>query len=355
MRHSLAWSFGLGVLVGCVACGSSGGGAVANGDAGGSGANADAGGSTADAGATTGSDGGESPPLGGDDAGTAGGDASQSAPSDAGLDGGEDAALPDGSLVVQFVTSDETVNFDKSQEEKSTGTIAFGVADTGASDGIVGTLTRTGGQSAIGTSGAEEIVSQRAFSFGTFHYRFNLASCATSEELVNGIFTYFNDGTKAADGNVINREVDIEILCGEPWLINLTIWTEYTDDTHLMNQARTLDTRTGTLYVFANDSQGDETGSENHPELIMPGFPVAGTFYEMGFTWTSTSLTYFMVNQGTTLTLWEATDATRIPQLPMEQHFNVWAPGEHWLTGTTASPPANDATLSLDWFSYEPL
>jgi hypothetical protein len=172
---------------------------------------------------------------------------------------------------------------------------------------------------------------------------------------VNGIFTFFNDGTKAPDGNVINREVDIEILCGEPWLINLTVWTEFTDDTHLKNTARTLDTRTGTLFVFADDSNGNETGSESHPELMIPNWPAADTFYEMGFTWTSTSLSYYLVNQGTTLTLWTTTDATRIPQLPMEQHFNVWAPGDHWSTGDKAGPPAKDATLSLDWFEYEPL
>jgi hypothetical protein len=275
---------------------------------------------------------------------------------------GSDGDLPpalgpveDGGLLVQFVTSDQTVAFDESQQEMSTGTITFGVSNAAASDGIVADLARTGGQATLGTGGAEEVVSQRSFSFGTFRYRASLAQCASTEEAVNGLFTYFNDGSLAPDGLVINREVDIEILCGEPYLINLTIWTEYTDDSHLENQSRVLDTRTGTLYVYANDSEGNQTGTENHPELVIPGFPQAGAFYEMGFTWAPDHLTYYLWNGATPLTLWNATDTARIPQAAMPQHFNIWAPGEHWSTGDMAGPPAHDATLVMDWFRYDPL
>lgn len=294
------------------------------------------------------------PPEGGTTDGAAGDGGDASSVTEGGL---VDPLGPveDGGLLVQFLTSDQTVNFDESQQTTPTGTVTFGVANTAASDGIVGNLTRTGGQAQLGTDGAEEIVSQRQFSFGTFRYRASLAACASTEEVVNGLFTYFNDGSLAPDGLVINREVDIEILCGEPYFINLTIWTEYTDDSHFENQSRVLDTRTGTLYVYANDSEGTETGTENHPELAIPGFPQAGTFYEMGFTWAADHLTYYLWNGSTQLTLWDATDTTRIPQAPMLQHFNIWAPGEHWSTGDSAGPPANDATLVMDWFRYDPL
>ncbi|MCL2450576.1 MAG: glycoside hydrolase family 16 protein, partial [Polyangiaceae bacterium] len=282
-------------------------------------------------------------------------------PSDASAAGAADGGLPDplgpipdGGELVQFVASDESTNFDPAQEEKSTGTIAFGVAAAGAADGRVATLTRSGGQAAIGTAAAEEIVSNGSFSFGTFRYRVLLAACASTEEAVNGLFAYFNDGSLALDGLVVNREVDIEILCGEPWLINLTIWTEYTDDLHCKNQTRVLDTRTGTLYVFADDQLGNETGTESHPELMVPGFPATGTFYEMGFTWAPDHLRYFMNFGGGDVTLWDATDATRIPQAPMEQHFNLWAPGAHWSTGAASAAPARDTTLTLDWFRYDP-
>ena len=197
-------------------------------------------------------------------------------------------------------------------------------------------------------------MSRRAFSFGTFRFRLALATCASNEEVVNGPFAYFNDGSKAPDGLVINREVDIEILCGEPWLINLTIWTEYTDDTHFKNQSRVVDTKAGKVYVYANDQSGNETATESHPELLIPGWPQPGTFYEMGWTWSPTELRYFMLVGGTEVTLWDATDATRIPQAPMEQHFNLWAPGIHWSTGATAAVPAKDTTLTLDWFRYDP-
>ena len=227
--------------------------------------------------------------------------------------------------------------------------------DSSGVDGFVADLTRTGGQAALSPSGAEEIVSNRTFSFGTYRYRFSLAQCASTEEAVNGIFTYWNDGSLAPDGLVVNREVDLEVLCGEPWLINLTIWTEYTDGTHFRNQSRVVDTKAGKVYVYANDLSGQEINVETHPELQIPGFPQAGGFYEMGFTWTSAHLRYFMQLNGRYVTLWDATDVTRLPQLPMEQHMNLWAPGIHWSNGNPAGPPAKDATLTLDWFRYDPL
>ncbi len=280
---------------------------------------------------------------------------------DAGADGSDDGGLPgvlgpveDGGVLVQFIDTDQSTYFDPSQQTMPTGTVTFGAPNAAAVDDNVASLTRKGGEAKIGTDGAEEIVSNRPFAFGTFRYRLSLAQCASTEEVVNGPFAYFNDGSLAPDGLVINREVDIEVLCGEPWLINLTIWTEYTDDQHFKNQSRVVDTRTGTVYVYADDQFGNQTGTENHPELLIPGWPQAGTFYEMGFTWAPDHLTYFMLNGATTVTLWNATDTTRIPQAPMEQHFNIWAPGDHWSTGDAAAVPANAATLTLDWFRYDP-
>jgi hypothetical protein len=263
--------------------------------------------------------------------------------------------VPDGGVFCQFVQTDQTTYFDPAQQTMPTGTVTFGVSNSGASDGKVATLTRKGGQATIGTGGAEEIVSSQSFSYGTFRFRANLATCATSEDLVNGLFTYFNDGSTAPDGLVINREIDIEVLCGAPWLINLTIWTEYNDDTHCKNQSRVVDTQAGKVYVFANDqSNGVQTGTEDHPEFVFPGWPQAGVFYEMGWTWAPDHLRYFLNVGGTDVTLWDATDATRIPQAPMAQHFNLWAPGMHWSTGTSAPPPAKDSTLTLDWWRYDP-
>lgn len=281
-------------------------------------------------------------------------DSSSAAPGDGGL---PDAygPVPEGGVFVQFVPTDQTTYFDPSQEQMPTGTVVFGAPSAGASDGNVATLTRTGGKATIGTGGAEEIVSNRSFSYGTFRFRASLAACASTEDLVNGLFTYFNDGTTASDGLVINREVDIEVLCGEPSLINLTIWTEYNDDTHCKNQSRVVDTKTGTMTVYANDqSNGVQTGTENHPELVVPGWPQPGVFYELGWTWAPDHLRYFMNIGGADVTLWDATDATRIPQAPMAQHFNLWAPGMHWSTGANAGPPAKDATLTLDWWRYDP-
>jgi len=265
------------------------------------------------------------------------------------------APPPDGGQFVQFTQNDRTTYFASDLEKTATGTVTYGFANPAASDGLVVNLTRSGGQTSLGTEGAEEIVSNRTFAFGTFRFRLSLASCASNEEAVNGVFTYFNDGSLAPDGLVVNREVDLEVLCGEPWLIHLTIWTEYTDAKHLKNQGRVVNTRTGEVYVCADDAADElQTGTERHPELTLPGWPQPDAFYEMGWTWAPDHLTYFLVTGGTVLTLWNATDATRIPQAGMSQRFNVWAPGLSWSTGGSAPAPANDATLALDWFRYDP-
>jgi hypothetical protein len=98
------------------------------------------------------------------------------AASDDGAPPNVNAPLLDGGEVVQFVASDETTYFDPSQTENSTGTVSFGVANTAASDGWVANLTRKGGESTLGTDGAEEIVSNRMFSFGTFSFHLSLAT-----------------------------------------------------------------------------------------------------------------------------------------------------------------------------------
>jgi hypothetical protein len=303
----------------------------------------------------SGSDDGSTSDAATDSPGTSPPDASSTVTGDGGL---PDAygPVPDGGVFVQFVQGDRATYFDTSQEQTPTGTVTFGVFSAGASDGNVAKLTRTGGTTPIGTTGAEEIVSNRSFSYGTFRIRTTLASCASNEELVNGLFTYFNDGSTAPDGLVINREVDIEVLCGEPWLINLTIWTEFNDDTHCKNQSRVVDMKAGKVYAYANDqSSGVLTGTEDHPELLIPGWPQPGTFYELGWTWAPDHLRYFMNVGGADVTLWDATDATRIPQAEMAQHFNLWAPGIHWSTGANAGPPAKDSSLTLDWWRYDPL
>ena len=353
MKRSAAWPLTL--LVICSGCGSQ----AASPDAGTSGNDAAVGDTGAGA-----DDSGTSPAMKMD--GEASSEASSGSPSDSAIPeeaATEDGAPPDvnaplldGGELVQFVGFDQLTYFDPTQQVEATGTITFGVANSAAADGWVANLTRTGGESEVGTDGAEEIVSNRMFSFGTFTFRLSFATCTTSEDLVNGPFAYFNDGSLASDGLPINREVDIEVLCGEPWLINLTIWTEYQDDSHCKNQSRVIDTQTGTVYVYADDqSNGVQTGTESHPELMIPGWPQAGAFYELGWTWAADHLTYFLVNDDTELTLWDATDATRIPQASMYQHFNIWAPGESWATGNPEPPPASDSTLTLDWFRYDPL
>jgi hypothetical protein len=79
-----------------------------------------------------------------------------------------------------------------------------------------------------GPASAVEVESVATFHYGRYETSVRFASCAAAEEIVSGIFTYLNDGTDT-NGNGIadNSEIDVELLCGEPYLLWLTIWTDY--------------------------------------------------------------------------------------------------------------------------------
>jgi hypothetical protein len=236
------------------------------------------------------------------------------------------------------------------------GSTVFGVANAGAGDNNVAELTFKG-NAALGPSDkltpdfATEIGTNDAtFGFGTYRTRVQLARCASSEELVNGIFTYFNDGKDHdGDGLIDNSEIDIEILCSDPSIISLTIWSEYTSDTAKRGVTRVIHTQTGAYEDTINDQAA---GQGSKSEFKVAGFPDPNAFYEMGFEWHADRLRYFMVLNGAEVTLWTFTDAKYIPILPAAFLFNVWHSTDWWSSRGTADYPASDATMRVDWFRY---
>jgi hypothetical protein len=183
-----------------------------------------------------------------------------------------------------------------------------------------------------------------------------MATCASTEDVVNGFFTYFNDG-KDENGNGIvdNSEVDIEILCGNPQVVSLVLWTDYTSDTSFLGLSRQVNLATGAYSQTESASSYAQTPMGTLPQFVNAPYPQANTFYEMGFDWEPTEVRFFIVLGGTELTLWDYTDPTHIPTHTSSLNFNLWHPSTHWAgDGSPANYPANDAVERVDWARYWP-
>jgi hypothetical protein len=172
--------------------------------------------------------------------------------------------------------------------------------------------------------------------------------------VVNGYFTYFNDGKDHdGDGLIDNSEIDIEILCGTPSYLSLTVWSQYTDDTHFKKWTRAIDLNTGEYLESPADNIFDLKSLGSNPAFKHPGFFTPDGFYEMGFEWHADHIRYFIVLDGQEITLWTFTNKALIPTLPTSWQFNVWHPSTHWFAGGgTAAYPAKAATMRLDWARF---
>jgi hypothetical protein len=262
-----------------------------------------------------------------------------------------DAGAP--TYETQFVSADGF-----SSRFQSQGAVRFGVDEAGAEDGKIVTLLFPGDPAkgptdGAGPANASEIDSARKFSFGTYRTRVKLARCSATEELVNGIFTYFNDGADHDGDQIVdNSEIDIEVLCSNPAKISLTIWKEYASDTSFIKWTRVIDTATGNYSESPNDHEYGLVPKGQSDAFRHPGFPNPDAFYEMGFEWHADRIRYFIVLDGSEITLWDFHDAAHVPQLEAPFLFNLWHAPSDWWTGASADYPAADATMSVDWFRY---
>lgn len=245
--------------------------------------------------------------------------------------------------------------------------VDFGVADVAAGDGKSVQLLWPGlnnGGSAANKGpypyATQIATADKSVGFGTYRARVKLARCAPTEEVVNGIFIYAHDGSDT-NGNGIedNTEIDIEILCGEPQFINLTVWTDYQDATAAKPSAmrrtgRVIDTKTGEVTELAAPDKGGQF-LKMDPTLVIPDFP-KDQYYELGFDWQAQSVRFFIVIDGKELTLWEFKDAgspSLIPQTKAAMMFNLWYSKSHWnKTPSPAAYAAENAVMSVDWFRY---
>jgi hypothetical protein len=240
--------------------------------------------------------------------------------------------------------------------------ITYGVANAAADDGLVAEL-RFPGDPARGPADDSDpdlnvgISTRQYFRFGTFRARVQFASCAPTEEIASAAFMYFSDGhDDNGNGLVDNPELDFHVLGGAPTFIVLTAWSDF----QVVNGVETfrkashaVDTASGDTWdtVAPDDPTYAKTG--NAPELVAPGFPQPGAFYEVGIEWQPRYVRFFIVRDGAEVTLWTLTDPAFVPQAPLPLMFDVWHPATHWLpTRAPADYPANDAVMLVDWAEW---
>jgi hypothetical protein len=279
------------------------------------------------------------------------------APADASGPADVGAPLAEPTWSSEMTAADAAAFYTRAQPE---GAVELDVADPDADDGVAARL-RFPGLPALGTADrvipefASELATDERFGFGTYRMRVALASCAPGEEVVNGLFTYFNDGADHdGDGIADNSEIDVEILCGTPDVVFLSVWTDYDGVTGAFRkQTRAIDLATGERWDSPSDHEYGLVPAGTDPELQLPTLLDPGAFVELGFEWAVDRVRYFATVDGEERTLWELADASHVPTLPAAVMFNVWHPGEHWFgDGGPPDYPAADATLRVDWVRY---
>ncbi len=256
------------------------------------------------------------------------------------------------------MTADATDFYMRHQDE---GSVQLGAVDDAAGDGVVARLAfpgipGLGNADRVSPAFASELATNRSdFHYGVYRVRVKLAGCAPDEEVVNGIFTYFNDGTDHdGDGIADNSEIDLEVLCGAPNVLFMTVWTDYAFETETFRKwTRVIDFDTGDVWQSpAPDQYGIERVG-NEAAFARPGLLAPGTFIDMGFEWRADRVRYFATIDGAEVTLAELTEPDLVPQLPGHLMFNVWHPASHWFGGGGPPDyPASDAVMIVDRAAY---
>lgn len=233
-------------------------------------------------------------------------------------------------------------------------------SDAGASDDAVLTLTIPGNPAFTsasyvgpGAHAIEVVKDGGAQLYGRYEFDVSFPSCGSDEELVSGLFTYFNDGSdEDEDGVNDNSEIDIEHLCGDPQILWFTVWTDYEEvpSTAFRRSSRAINMRTGAYREtsLGNDSWGDEWTNGSLSDLAIENFPVPGAYYTLGFEWTQDSVRYFIIDGGEEKDLFTVSGAAYVPQRAASLLLNFWHPSTQWWDNVSADFPKSTAVLRFD-------
>ncbi|HYF63639.1 MAG TPA: glycoside hydrolase family 16 protein, partial [Herpetosiphonaceae bacterium] len=184
----------------------------------------------------------------------------------------------------------------------STASGTSNVADAQAGDGRALKLSIAAGQAPFPGAGSN-LQSKELHHYGTYETRLKTADCAANEGVINGFFTFQNGGDSNANGLPDNSEIDFEWLCAQPEVIFMTLWTDYngaTDESRRVYREVNLATGQINYTRYATTFGGAYTDlssspTENQPTTIqaIPGYDSSAAYYEYGFTWTETSVTWW--------------------------------------------------------------
>src|SRR6187402_1743407 len=136
-----------------------------------------------------------------------------------------DASAPSGGASPTYRSELDTNEGWQTRTEVDGSSAELGVDALGANGGEL----RFPGQAGVaGPSNVTEIASSRLFGFGTFRTRLAFGACRRNEDVVQAASGILYDGSDA-NGNGIadNEEIDVQLLCGAPTRLYLTVFTDY--------------------------------------------------------------------------------------------------------------------------------
>jgi beta-glucanase (GH16 family) len=207
------------------------------------------------------------------------------------------------------------------------------------------------------------IVSSRStYRYGVFGSRLKTADCTGQDHagVVTATFAYSLDHLDANHNGIPdNDEIDIEFLCGQPNVVYLTLWTDYSETSdNLASYTRAIDLQTGKvlmncyLIAYSKPCQLQLPG-ENSPAAVppIPGFNSAKQFFTFMFDWEPDHVTFYDTdNAGHKTVLWDYRGPkSRIPQKPSVFMQNVWwTRGWNPLNGPSHNQPTANTTAYVD-------
>lgn len=198
-------------------------------------------------------------------------------------------------------------------------------------------MLRLGARPGTGPRQGVGIASGTTYRYGTFGSRLRSADCTGQDRsgVVTGTFTYSTDHSDAnRNGLQDNDEIDFEFLCGQPEVVQMTIWTDYDEFTDVPRKiTRAVDLRTGTVIHNCwigswTDACPAPLAGENQPSRVtpVPGYNSATRFRSYRFDWSPNRVTFYVSgDDGRRILLWDYRGPkTRIPQKPAQFMQNVW-------------------------------
>jgi hypothetical protein len=236
------------------------------------------------------------------------------------------------------------------------------VSARGASDGKAMKLQLDAYPEPGPRRGVEIASNNPAFRYGTFGTRMKTANCAGQVRpgVVTGLLTFSRDHSDAdLNGLPDNHEIDIEVLCAQPEVVWMTLWTDYDEATDTPRKiSRAVNLRTG--QVLYNCYLTSWLGScepllsgENDPASVtaVPGFNSATQFHSYTFNWQPNRVRFYATgSSGVPILLWDYQGPSiRIPQKSSMFLQNVWHTAT-WdpLNGRARNRPTANTAAYLD-------